>query len=280
MDQRSMTPEIRTFFWGVGCAFSAIAGLVLFLFPERTDSLFAWTIVRGDTAAFIGACFLGFSLVSLLSFSSSTWAGARVCFIGTLTFVTAMAVATLLHLNQFHYGSDEPVALVAAWGWTAVYLVAPIASGLLLARQLAEPGRDDGPPTTPIIPGLRYLYAAQGVVLSAVAVVMFVAPSTAKSVWPWPLDPLPARAIGALLLGFGVMLLGAARENAAERLEPLCAPCWWLAVLTGMAVTRFDKTLDIGSVRGLVFCVVAVSLLIGGLAGEMAARRLRPPGAA
>ena len=54
MADRTVTPQIRTFFWGLGSAFSGIAGLVLFLFPEKTDTLFAWTIARGDTANFLG----------------------------------------------------------------------------------------------------------------------------------------------------------------------------------------------------------------------------------
>ncbi|HEX7276243.1 MAG TPA: hypothetical protein VF244_02620, partial [Acidimicrobiales bacterium] len=57
----------------------------------------------------------------------------------------------------------------------------------------------------------------------------------------------------------------------------------WLAVLGGMAVTRFEGSVKLGSVTGLLWCVVAVSLLIGGVAGELAARRLRaaarPPSA-
>jgi hypothetical protein len=281
MDERTVTPQIRTFFWGVGTVFAGIAGLLLFLFPERSDSLFAWTIVRGDTAAFIGACLLCIALVSLLCRGNASWAAVRVCFVGVLVFVTTMTVTTLLHLDQINFGSDEPVALVMAWAWTLVYLAAPVASIVLLLRQLREPGTDEAP-TTPIVPGLRYLYLAQGALLAIVAVVLFVSPGTADSLWPWPLTPLPARAIASFLLGIGIMLLGIGWENAAERLEPPGAACWWLAVLIGMAVTRFNDSVDVGTVPGLVFALTVVSLLFGGVAGEMAARRLRSaePGAA
>jgi hypothetical protein len=282
MDERPVTPQIRTF-WGVGSALAGMAGLVLFLFPERTDRLFAWTIARGDTAAFIGALFLAVALVSLLCYSRPSWADVRACYAGVLVLVTAMALATLLHLDQFHFGSDHPVALVAAWGWTLASLGAPFAGALLRARQLgrispfdaADP--DAGAATTPIVPGLRTLLQVQGTVLAVVGVVLFVAPGTADRLWPWPLTPLPARAIAGFLLGFGVMLVGAGRDDAAERLEPPCAACWWLAVLTGMAVTRFEGGFDLGSVAGIVFTVIGISLFFGGLAGELAARRLRPP---
>ncbi len=282
MDQRLVTPQIRTLFWGVGCAFSGLAGLVLFLFPEKTDTLFAWTIARGDTAAFLGACFLGISLLSFLCYGITEWRGVRFCFLGTLAFVTAMTVATLLHLDQFHFGSDEPIALVTAFGWTIVYLAAPVAGWLLLSRQLREPGSDHRP-ATPIVPGLRYLYLAQGGLLVAVGVVLFVSPGSADSVWPWPLTPLTARAVGSFLIGFGIMLVGVGREDATEILEPPGAACWWTALLSGMAATRFQGTVDVGSIRGLLWCLVVVSLLLGGVAGELAARRLRagprPPGA-
>jgi len=274
-----VTPQIRTYFWGVGAAFAGLAGLVLFLFPEKTDRFFSWTIARGDTAALIGALFLAVGLVSLLCYGVDAWADVRSCFTGVLAFVTAMSLATLLHLDQFHFGSDEPVALVAAWGWTLVYLVAPVAGWLLRTRQLgrlASDGSDpDEPAGTPLLPGLRTLYLAQGAVLVTVGAVLFVSPGTADTLWPWPLSPLPARAVASFLLGFGIMLLGAGRENIAERLEPLSVACWWLAVLTGMAITRFEGGFEVGSVAGVVFCVVAVSLFVGGLAGEVAARRLR-----
>ncbi|MEA2826364.1 MAG: hypothetical protein QOG43_803 [Actinomycetota bacterium] len=281
MPERTVTPQIRTFFFGLGSAFSGIAGLILFLFPEKTDSLFAWTIARGDTANFLGACFLGISLLSFLSYSVPSWRGVRVAFVGTLTFVTAMALATLLHLDQFNFGSDEPIALAAAWLWTLVYIAAPIASGVLLSRQLQEPGpvpaEEGRTPATPIVPGLRYLFLAQGTLLSVVGVVLFVAPGTADSLWPWPLTALPARAVASFLLGFGVILLGIGRQNEAEILEPPGAACWWLAVLAGMAITRFEHSVDIGTPTGLIFGVVALSLLLGGVAGELAARRLRAP---
>jgi hypothetical protein len=284
MPDRTVTPQIRTFFWGLGSAFSGIAGLVLFLFPEKTDSLFPWTIARGDTANFLGACFLGISLLSFLSSSVPSWRGVRVAFVGTLTFVTAMALATLLHLDQFNYGSEEPIALVAAWLWTLVYIAAPIASGVLLSRQLREPeivpSGEGRTPSTPIVPGLRYLFLAQGTLLSVVGLVMFVAPGSADSLWPWPLTPLSARAIASFLLGFGVILLGIGRQNEAEILEPPCAACWWLAVLAGMAITRFEHSVDLGTTPGLIFGVVALSLLLAGVAGELAARRLRVPNGA
>jgi hypothetical protein len=276
MADRTVTPQIRTFFWGLGAAFSGIAGLVLFLFPEKTDTLFAWTIARGDTANFLGACFLGISLLSFLCFNATSWQAVRVCFVGTLTFVTAMALATLLDLDQFNFGSDEPVALISAWLWTLVYVAAPIASGVLLARQLRETEYAEER-STPIVPGLRMLFLVQGAVLSLVGVVLFVSPGSADSLWPWPLTPLTARAVASFLLGFGVILVGIGRQNQAEILEPPCAACWWLAVLAGMAITRFEGSVDIGTVPGLLITLVALSLLLGGVAGELAARRLRAP---
>jgi hypothetical protein len=284
MDERIVTPQIRTLFWGVGCAFSGIAGLVLFLLPEETDRLFAWTITRGDTAAFIGACLLAISLVSLLCYSVPTWDDVRSCFAGTLVFVTGLSLATLLHLDQLHFGSDEPVALVMAWGWTLAYLAAPVAGAFLLVRHRRQPSPESesgaaAARTTPIVPGLRRLYLAQGALLVAVGVAMFVAPGSADGLWPWPLTPLAARAIASFLGGFGVMLLGAGWDDAAERLEPPCAASWWLVLLAGMAIFRFEDNVDVGTLPGLVFAVVAISLVVGGVAGEMAARRLRsvPP---
>ncbi len=67
-------------------------------------------------------------------------------------------------------------------------MAAPIASGVLLARQLRETEYAEER-STPIVPGLRMLFLVQGVVLALVGVVLFVSPGSADSLWPWPLTP-------------------------------------------------------------------------------------------
>lgn len=80
-------------------------GLILFFLPDRTDTLFAWTIVPQMSAVFIGASYI-FGAISIWHLLlNGRWHPMRVALPGTLAFGTAMLAATLLHLDRFHHGS-------------------------------------------------------------------------------------------------------------------------------------------------------------------------------
>jgi hypothetical protein len=54
------------------------AGLDLFLFPEATDTMFAWSIQPALTAAFLGANYLAAGVLEFGAARQITWARARV----------------------------------------------------------------------------------------------------------------------------------------------------------------------------------------------------------
>ena len=56
--------------------------------------------------------------------------------LGAVATTTLVLVATLLHLDRFHFGVAEPGPLVAAWVWLIVYLIVPPLLGLLWLREL------------------------------------------------------------------------------------------------------------------------------------------------
>src|SRR5207247_8609065 len=55
-----------------------LAGLQLTVFPEQTDTYFAWTITPPVTAAFLGAAYWAAVPVALIAARQKFWARARV----------------------------------------------------------------------------------------------------------------------------------------------------------------------------------------------------------
>lgn len=128
---------------------------------------------------------------------------ARVGVLTILLFVTLMLIATLLHLDRFHFGVSGAVARFAAWFWLFVYVIVPLVMLALLAVQVRVPGSD--PPRQPTLPSwLAWLIGLQGTVMAIAGAGLFVAPTVVGTVWPWVLTPLTGRAVGAWLIALGV----------------------------------------------------------------------------
>ena len=99
---------------------------MLFGGASYTDRYFAWTIKPPATAAFLGAAYAAGCVLVVLALRRGTWLALRLPFVTILIFTVITLLATLLHLDRFHFGSDLPVAQFAAWFWMAVYVVVPL----------------------------------------------------------------------------------------------------------------------------------------------------------
>ena len=140
-------------------------------------------------------------------------AGACGC-PAVLVFTVLTLVATLLHIDKFHFGPDFSLLTQAGtWVWLLVYAIVPVAMVVLLVLQLRAPGID--PPRTAPMPGwIRLVFFCQAAVATALGIALFVAPAqTAELFWPWLLTPLTGRAVGAWLVGVGVAAGHIAWEN-------------------------------------------------------------------
>src|SRR5919112_1809097 len=83
---------------------------VLFVFADATDRFFAWTIKPPATAAFLGAAYAAGCALELLAFRRGSWAALRIPFLTILVFTAITLVASLLHRDRFHFGSETAMA--------------------------------------------------------------------------------------------------------------------------------------------------------------------------
>jgi uncharacterized integral membrane protein len=99
----------------------------LFVLARRTATLFSWTIQPPLSAAFLGASYAAGCVLSVLALRSRSWRDARTPLVTVLVFAVLTLVATLLHLDRFHFHAPGLAAVDAAWVWLVVYLMVPVA---------------------------------------------------------------------------------------------------------------------------------------------------------
>ena len=205
MDRKLGLPAIALFAFAGGL--SLAAGIVLWLFPDRTAAYFAWTIGNPLTAMHMGASYLA-GAGTIAALRAGNWAAARVQVPFMIVFGTLQLLATLLHLDSFNFA--HPLA----WGWIIVYAVSPFAALTLFiyyesrytsAVYLREPS------TPPLL--LAILALATVHILAGAA--LFIVPQVAAPFWPWQLTPLTARVLAGWYVAGGVSVWMRVRQPAS-----------------------------------------------------------------
>jgi len=250
---------------------AVVVGPLLFFFADRTDTLFAWTILPPLTAAFLGGAYTTALVIELMAARERSWTRARVVYPAMLLFTTLTLIATLLHLDKFHF-SGTGVALATAWLWLIIYVIAPPVMLVLLVMQLRSPGVEL-PRRAPLPAWFRIVLIVQAAVMMALGAALFLAPTTANSIWPWTLTPLTAQAIAAWLLGLGFAVAQSAWENDWERIYIALVAEIVLGGLQLIAVARYAGTIYWSAPNGWVYILFLAAIIAVGLYG-LYARRL------
>ncbi len=183
-----------------------------------------------------------------------------------LTFTVLTLVATLLHLDRFHFHSSSSGAQISTWGWLAVYVIVPPVMTVLLVRQIRAPGGDP-PREAPLPAALRLVLVAQAGVMVVAGALLFLAPEDTKGLWPWALTPLTARAAGAWLLGIGLAAAWVVWENDWRRVRVAMAGYSAIGVLELIVLLRYSDELDWSDAQAYVFLLFVLSMPVIGVYG-------------
>jgi hypothetical protein len=251
-----------------------LTGIQLFVLTEYTDRFFAWTITPALTAAFLGAAYWAALPLVYLSSRETIWARARLAVFGVLVFTILTTAATLIHLDRFHLFGPNPLAQFAAWVWLAVYGVVPPALLIILILQTRLPGSD--PRRQAPLPGwLRAILALQALVMLTIGVILFIAPLA--PIWPWKLTPLTGRAVGAWLVGIGIIVAHVNFENDWRRVHITMISYTLFAVLELLALVRYLMLVDWSALPAMVYLVFLLSVLVVGGYGWLVSRAYGRP---
>src|SRR5215831_20199627 len=132
-----------------------LAGFQLFVLTEHTGTYFAWTIANPLAAAFLGASYWASLSIEALAGRQAAWSNARIAVPAVLVFTVLTLVATLLHLDKFHFGGSFAAGTqILTWAWIAIYALVPLLMLIVLIVQARIPGQD--PPRSALLPGWVY----------------------------------------------------------------------------------------------------------------------------
>ena len=228
---------------------------VLYVRPNQTDRLFAWTIHPTMTAMVMGAGYGSALYFYLRVLSGRRWHTVTLGFLPTTLFTWMLLAATLIHWEKFRHGS-LPFRL---WFW--IYVVTPV---LVPAIWALNRRRDPGPrPGERLLPGaVRTAVILAGVVMLGISVVLFAWPDGVIRVWPWTLTPLTCRAISAFVALPGVAWIAVAADRRWAAARTMLETLGIGLVLILLAVARAWSEFDHGNLLTWVYLV--------GLAGTLA----------
>lgn len=259
------TSRSMRFLFFFAAALVAFAAIPLFLFSERTEEFFAWTIQPPLTAAFLGAGYWAVTLAAVLAIRQPEWTKVRIVLPVVVSGLVLILVATLLHLDRFHLDSPIFTAKLEAWAWLVLYVVLlPLTvwgygqqrrmSGVELPRQMRLPG------------WLRVLMGITGTVMLLVGVGLFLLPTeVASAVWSWTLTPLTGRMTGAWFVAIGISLVIGVRENDYHRLYIAAAAYITYPVLQAFNLLRYSDTVGWTSPTIWLLILILIGLLISGV---------------
>ena len=223
--------------------FLAAAWILLYLLPNDTDALFAWTIAPSLTAMLLGSAYVGGIWFFVQVLRAGRWHRVKYGFPAVLVFAALLAVATLVHWDRFHFGH------ISFLTWATLYLTTPVLVAVAIVLNWgADPRADDERDyAIPLVP--RFAIAAVGLVSLICGVVIFIAPGLVAGAWAWELTPLTTRVVGAVLTLPGMVNLWMLRDAR------------WSAF----------RWIFQAQIVSLVFIVVALVIARGDLAASLAA---------
>ncbi|WP_336339650.1 hypothetical protein [Haloarcula brevis] len=241
--------------------FLAAAFLVLYGLPDQTTTYFAWTIRPEMTPIIMGAGY-GAGVYFFYRVSAvDEWHTVAPVFLGIATFTWLMAIATVLHwenFNQSHFTFDL---------WVFLYAVTPVLIPAIWAlNRRTEPEElDRGELLLP--QAVRMLGGALGVIVTVSSVALFVDPELMVGVWPWTVSPFTARILAGWFALFGVVngVVVLDPRWSAARILVQSQILGFTMVLIGVVRvwTNFDPSnvLTWGVVGGMALYLIAILLL-------------------
>ncbi len=241
--------------------FLVAASILLFIWPNDTDKLFAWTIKPSMTPMMLAAAYLGGIYFFTRAALAKRWHLVKLGFLPVTAFASLLGIATILHWDRFNHSH------ISFYTWATLYFTTPfLVFAVWLRNRLTDPGIAES--NEVIIPQvIRLFIGVIGVITLAVSLLLFLQPALMIRFWPWMLTPLTARVVGAMFALPGVVGLGIALEKrwSAARiiLEAQAFSIVMILIATARAWSDFERSNLITwlFVGGLSFLLVALAAL-------------------
>ena len=238
-------------------AILVLAVYALFLNPDQSDQLFAWTVKPRMMAMALGAGYLMGTYFFARVLTARRWHHVAAGFLAITAFTIGMALATILHWDRFH--QTQWPALV----WAGVYALTPILVPLVWwLNQRLDPRTPEAEEVTVPSP-VRRLAAVAGVGMIAMSALVFSLPELAIRLWPWSLTPLTARVLAGwfLLPAVGGLYLSREPRWSGWRMliETVTVFAAFFLIAAGLSWSDWSQTSP--QAWGLLLVMIAVVVL-------------------
>lgn len=242
-----------------------LVGSLLLFAPGLIDRYWPW-ILPPFNARFLGGIYLAEAVSLVIVIRTNRWSPVRLAFTIAICFTALATVGSLIHLDQF----------VSSWKRITLWLV--LYGGYVVLPAIVLWHYRSLPPITalPLSARLRTVATWLGGALALYALTLFVAPQSAASFWPWPVDALHGRIYSGMFLAEGVGLMLAARGGAREeiRLVGAATAVHGIAAVAGLYLAAASTGREIVYGTGtLVWLAAFAALAVTGIALLAALRR-------
>ncbi|MEV4611143.1 hypothetical protein AB0K43_00880 [Kitasatospora sp. NPDC049258] len=249
--------------------------LILTLFADATDDLFAWRM-SPVTATLLGAGYGGSGVMLALALRARRWEKVRVTTAASSLFMLLMLGASLLGRRSLHLTGGPPPAVAAAWIWLGVHLAAPLLGLIALGAQWRVTGAK--PPRAPRLPWwVAAPILSSGLTVTATGLLLYALPDQAARHWPWTARPLDVRALGAWCLAFGIALLLGWREAELRRVRHGMAALVVSGLLGLTGLLRYGGRIDWDGPGSWLVVLVLAAFIGLGLSGAGVSVLFDPP---
>lgn len=241
--------------------FLVVAFGILYLLPDHTQELFAWTIRPRMTPMMLAAAYIGGAYFFVCAATFARWHWVKVGFLPVTTFAAFMGIATLLHWNSFNHSH------ISFFAWAILYFTTPfLVLGAWLRNRHTDPGTPDA--NDLIVPQtVRLVIGIIGLITLLISIFLFLQPDLMIRVWPWKLTPLTARVVGGLfaLTGVGEFCIALDARWSAVRIALQSQMIGVTAIVVAIffSWSNFDQAniFTWGFVGGMLFLLIASPIL-------------------
>jgi len=255
--------RIQQVAWGLlGAGAAAWFAIWMIFFPQFVPDLFAWNVHPRAAQVFIGAGYVFRTAFFLNAAFETNWIRLRWIVYGNLVFTGTLLFGTYWHLDEFHW---NPFQTPVAHLWIVLYIFEPVTMLYLVPRGMLHASAPvSGGPIRPALK--RFLVFMTGILLMN-GLMIVVNPEFAVRRWPWELNPLDARMVGAWFLGWATWCGTMAFATDWDEIRRACQ----LFILNGTVlfvaavVFRDDFLAGRGTVAGYMGALVLMTLVMSGL---------------
>jgi hypothetical protein len=191
-------------FFGCVLALAANVGAIGMFFPAHAVNTLPFAVPPLH-ARFLGAMYLSGATFMALAILARSWHEVRVVTPMVAIWTGMLGLVSLLHLDAFDWAREQ------VWIWFVAYIAFPLIAAWIAWQQRAVHDPAEG---ALLGPALRGYLAAQGALVTLLALGLLLAPDALATRWPWAITPLLAQVYSAPFLSYGLGSLLAARQRA------------------------------------------------------------------